>query len=179
MRKIIAAKIARNVVMILVLPVLKTTPVLMLQLLNAVQLVIIAIPLVRQVVQLLIREHLLARMNADNLVKNVIMLVLPDTRHQPQPSAMTPPLMNAAILATKQKTATLVPVIMNVVEHGNIVKARLVRQIVLVAALIAKATTFLIPAVAIMVRVMEIIEAGIAPYPVIRLKQILAQMSVV
>ena len=159
-----------NVVPILVLPVLKAIPVLMLQPLNVGQLVTTAIHLVRQVVQLLTQVHLPVRMNAGNPVKDVILLARPVILLLRPPNVMIPPLMNAAILATKQKTATLVPVIMNVAEHGNIVKARLVRQIVLVAALIAKATTSLIPAVAIMARVMEIIEAGIAPYPVIRLR---------
>lgn len=168
-----------NVAMILVLQALKIIQVLMLQRLSAVIPAIIVIHLVLLAAKHHIQEHLSAQTNADNLVKNVTHLVLRAIHLLQHPNVMIPPPMNAEILVTKKKTATLVPVITNVAVHGNIVRAQLVRLIVLVVVFIVKATTSHTLAVVIMDHVMEIIAADIVLFLVIKLKQILAQMSVV
>lgn len=113
----------------------------------------------------------------DNLVKNVTHLALQDTHLLQLPNAMTLPLTNVATLVIRKKIVILAPVIMNVVELGNIVKVQLVPRIVPVAALIAKVTTFRILAAVIMALVMEIIETVIVLSPATRLKQTLVRMS--
>ena len=81
---------------------------------------------------------------------------------------MIPPQTNVAQLVIRQKTAILVPVIMNAAEHGNIAKVQPARQILQNVVYIAKATTFRTLAEATMVHVTGIIEAVIAPCLVIR-----------
>ena len=159
---------ANNVAMILVLQALKIIQVLMLQRLSAAIPAIIVIHLVLLAAKHHIQEHLSAQTNVVNLVKNVTHLVLRVIHLLQHPNVMIPPPMNAEILVTKKKTATLVPVITNVAVHGNIAKAQLVMLIALVAAPIAKATTSLIPAEVIMDHVMEIIAADIVLFHVMR-----------
>ena len=167
--KIIVVKIVKNAVMILV----KQAPRIILEVLpaepNAVQPVITVILLVPPAPVHLTRELLPELMNADKPVENVITLVPPDIQLQlqPQPNAMIPPQTNVAQLVIRQKSAILVPVIMNAAEHGNIVKVLLVRLILQNVVYIAKTTTFHILAEVTMVHVTGIIEAVIAPYLVI------------
>lgn len=165
--------------MTLVLQEQKTTQVPMLQPPNVAQLVTTAILLVPLVPAHPIQEHPWVLTNADNLVKNVTHLVLRVIHLLQLPNAMTLPLTNVATLVIRKKIVILAPVITNVAVHGNIVRAQLVRLIVLVVVFIVKATTSHTLAVVIMDHVMEIIAADIVLFLVIKLKQILAQMSVV
>ena len=168
--KIIAVKIVKNAVMTLVKPAQNLTPVVLPAEPNAVQPVITVILLVPPAPVHLTRELLPELMNADKPVENVITLVPLDIQLQlqPQPNAMIPPQTNVAQLVIRQKSAILVPVIMNAAEHGNIVKVLLVRLILQNVVYIAKTTTFHILAEVTMVRVTGIIEAVIAPCLVIR-----------
>ena len=175
--KMLVVMTANNVVLIVAHPVLNLIPVLMLQPPNVAQLVTTAILLVPLVPAHPIQEHPWVLTNADNLVKNVTHLVLRVIHLLQHPNVMIPPPMNAEILVTKKKTATLVPVITNVAVHGNIVRAQLVRLIVLVVVFIVKATTSHTLAVVIMDHVMEIIAADIVLSPATRLKQTLVRMS--
>ena len=74
--KMLAAMTANNVALIAVHPVLNLIPVLMPQQLNVAISVIIAAPLAHQALLLLIPALSALIMNADNLVKNVLPLVL-------------------------------------------------------------------------------------------------------
>ncbi len=170
---------ANNVVLMYVHPDLKIIQVLMPQRQNVDQLATSVILLVHPVAKHHIQEHLSAQTNVVNLVKNVIHLVLPAIHLRQHQNVMTPPQMNVVILVIRLRIVILAPDIMIVVAHGNIAKAQLVMLIVPVAAPIAKATTSHTLAVVIMDHVMEIIAADIVLFLVIKLKQILAQMSVV